>query len=231
LNGGWLTAERPRDDDAVRLLSVDVRLGNSALSCVASPHFVTREPLPPGAPLCYFARVNLEIRPATPAELDDVLSVLDEAAAWLNSIGVTQQWPTSFSRDASERALVETQLRLGQFHLAYLDGLAVGVFRLITKDPQAWPEPDAEEALYLHSFAVRRAVAGSDVALNMLAWARGHAAKDGRSELRLDCWAGNARLRRYYASAGFAFRGERSVAMSNGGYFEIARFAIDAKSA
>ncbi len=61
--------------------------------------------------------VDIEVRLALPNELDAVLAVLDEAAAWLQSIGV-QQWPEFFSRDAE---LVEQTRRFidaGYFYVA-----------------------------------------------------------------------------------------------------------------
>ncbi len=172
--------------------------------------------------------MKVTIHAATPDEFDDVLSVLDEAGAWLHSIGITQQWPRSFSQRQGMPETFTDQLQGGILYVAREDAEVVGTLRLTEDDARVWPETEAGEALYLHSFAVRRSVAGSSVASEMLAWARARAAALGRQELRLDCWAGNQRLRCYYTDAGFEFRGERSVEYRSGNSFQTARFAIRA---
>jgi GNAT superfamily N-acetyltransferase len=88
-------------------------------------------------------------------------------------------------------------------------------FRLVAEDAHIWPH-DSKVCLYLHSLAVRRTVAGRSVASTMLDWAVQYATSQGSDELRLDCWAGNNRLRRYYEDAGFEARGEALVASEAG---------------
>jgi len=64
-----------------------------------------------------------------------------------------------------------------------------------------------DDALYLHGFAVRRALAGRGISLAMLTWAAERRREAGKPLLRLDCVAHNARLVRYYDEAGFSRRG------------------------
>ena len=52
-----------------------------------------------------------------------------------------------------------------------------------------------------------------------------HAALRGAGELRLDCWAGNERLKRYYLDAGFEARGETEVVDEDGSRYWVTRFA------
>ena len=59
---------------------------------------------------------RLTLGSATPAEVGDVLAVLDEAAAWLRTSGV-EQWPDRF-----EPAWVEPAIDRGETWLARLDG-------------------------------------------------------------------------------------------------------------
>lgn len=172
--------------------------------------------------------MRITIRAAQADDLHEVLSVLDEAGAWLHSVGITQQWPRSFSGREGTPETFTDQLHGGIMYVARIEGDAVGTFRLTENDARVWPEAKTGEALYLHSLAVRRSVAGSGVATEMLTWARARAGSLGMQELRLDCWAGNQRLRRYYADAGFESRGERTVEYQPGRSFQTARFAITA---
>ena len=144
---------------------------------------------------------TLAITRATPADLETVASILEEAAAWLIERGIPQ-WPATFPR-----APLREHIARGEFFLARLGGQAAGTLMLIDADPEIWGA-QPPDALYLHSFAVRRSAAGQGLGQAMLDWAAGQAAAAGKRYLRLDCWAGSAPLRAYYAGAGFTFRGE-----------------------
>jgi GNAT superfamily N-acetyltransferase len=152
--------------------------------------------------------VNLEIRPAAPSELPTVLSIIDEAGAWLHSIGITQQWPASFTTSPEWVAFYESFIAQGKVFLARIDGRPVGSYildgpphRESTK--RVWPD-GSDGALILYKLALRRECAGRGVATEMLNWALGYARSLGLPELRLDCYGGNERLKRYYVDAGFS---------------------------
>jgi GNAT superfamily N-acetyltransferase len=166
------------------------------------------------------------IGPATPHELDDVLAVLDDAAAWLQAIGVTEQWPASFSGDPAWVARFSSWVADGRLFIARdAAGAAAGCFRLMPNDRHIWGD-DGGANLYLHSLAVRRASAGDGVAAAMLAWACDYAGSHGAEELRLDCWAGNDRLVRYYADAGFEPRGVEHVVEGEGGLWSMPAYWV-----
>jgi GNAT superfamily N-acetyltransferase len=81
----------------------------------------------------------------------------------------------------------------------------------------------------LSRLAVSRSVAGQGVAMRLLDWAVDYARSRGKRELRLDCWAGNERLKRFYTDSGFDARGDvesPGLDLSGGGrsYF-VSRFS------
>jgi ribosomal protein S18 acetylase RimI-like enzyme len=156
----------------------------------------------------------VEITVAQPHQLDDVLAVLDDAAAWLQAIGVSEQWPPSFSADVAWVERFTGWIAAGYVYLACdADGAAIGCFRLMNEDTSIWQDASGRH-VYLHSLAVRRTAAGGDVASAMLDFALQYAAAQGAEELRLDCWAGNQRLVKYYEDAGFEHRGLHHVDIS-----------------
>lgn len=104
---------------------------------------------------------HLDVQPATPAEANVVLDVLDEAAAWLSRRGI-QQWPPSFRREWLELALSE-----GRVLLARLNGVVAGTVTVDWADP-FWA--DDRTAGYIHHLALRRAAAGLGTQLR--AWSR-----------------------------------------------------------
>ena len=143
---------------------------------------------------------------AAPGQVDEVLAVLDEAAAWLKGRGV-EQWPGRF-----ERSWVEGAVRRGETWLALAGGTVSGTVTLDQCD-SAWDGlPGA--AVYVHRMAVRRSASGLGAVI--LGWAARIARQQGREALRLDCVASNGRLRAHYEAAGFDHRGDVAVAGAPG---------------
>jgi GNAT superfamily N-acetyltransferase len=142
----------------------------------------------------------MEVRLAGPGDVDPVVSILEEAAAWLRSRGI-DQWPAVFRRE-----FVADHVGRREVYLAWAGAEAAATLSLQAADPEMWGErpPDA---LYLHGFAVRRRHAG--LGRELLHWAERAAATAGRRYLRLDCMAANPGLRAYYERAGYVHRGTR----------------------
>jgi GNAT superfamily N-acetyltransferase len=142
----------------------------------------------------------VNVRAATPEDVETVGLLLDDASAWVGELGF-RQWPLPFPRDEIAAAIDR-----GEVYVADLDGESVATVTLLESDP-FWGERP-HDALYVHKLAVRRDRAGRGIGAALLDWAAGHAAQGGRSFLRLDCLNGDAGIRRYYESLGFEDRGE-----------------------
>jgi GNAT superfamily N-acetyltransferase len=149
---------------------------------------------------------DIEFLSASPSQLDDVLTILDEAARWLQARGVTQ-WPPRF-----EPSWVEGALGRGETWLVRVGATNCATVTLDLAD-SIWDGLQGR-ALYVHRMAVRRQSAGLGAAI--LAWAADVARDRGLDALRLDCVASNVRLRGYYEAAGFAHRGDATVAGAPG---------------
>jgi GNAT superfamily N-acetyltransferase len=148
----------------------------------------------------------IEFVVASPRQLDDVLAVLDEAAAWLHGRQVAQ-WPPRF-----EPSWVEGAIGRGETWLVQVGAAIGGTVTLDLADP-VW-DGFPGRALYVHRMAVRRRAAGLGAVI--LGWAAGIARERGRESLRLDCVTSNERLRAYYEAAGFVHRGDVTVAGAPG---------------
>ena len=142
-----------------------------------------------------------QFRVATPDQAAEVLSVLDEAAAWLAARGIAQ-WPTRF-----ELSWVADAISRGETWLVEAGGAVAATVTLDWSDP-LWADADGG-AGYLHRMAVRRNGAGLGPVI--LGWAADVARRRGCDALRLDCVTSNGRLRAYYEAAGFAHRGDVTV--------------------
>ncbi len=147
----------------------------------------------------------MTLRRASASDLSAIRDLRVQAAHWLLERGIAQWDPESFTDDHTRADFEEHRLYV------LCDGAApVGTFRLQTSDPAFWPEASPGEALYLHCLVVARERAGEGIGTLLLHEAGKIAATEGYVSLRLDCWAKNIWLRRYYESQGFIFCGEHA---------------------
>jgi GNAT superfamily N-acetyltransferase len=144
----------------------------------------------------------VKLRQARPDEIEVVLSVLADAAAWLRAGGV-EQWPDRFPTE-----WVMPAIEAGETWLAELDGQIVGTLVVQWDDPLFWAGSPSD-AGYLHRLAVRRHGAG--LGARLLRWAERQAADAGKTYLRLDCVASNETLRAYYERAAYEYVGDVTV--------------------
>jgi ribosomal protein S18 acetylase RimI-like enzyme len=143
----------------------------------------------------------LEVVRATESDVDEVLDLLAEAAAWLRERSI-EQWPPRFPREQ-----IAASVARGETYLARSGDVTAATIALQWDDSFFWGErsPDAG---YVHRVAVRRPFAGRGLGVELLDWADGRIAARGRRYLRLDCKAENPRLRAYYERLGFEHRGD-----------------------
>lgn len=142
---------------------------------------------------------------ARPQDCDSVHQLLHDAAVWLEARGIEQWKPGAFPR-----RIVADGIARGEIFVVRDKDALVATLQLEASDPATWGT-DAGDALYLHRLCVARSHAGDGLGLRLLDWAAATARARGLRLLRLDCVASNDTLRRYYARAGFAERGEVEV--------------------
>ncbi len=147
----------------------------------------------------------ISIEAAKPEDLSTVIEIIDAAAAWLHSKGITRQWLSPAPKKFQE--FIEKEIAKGEVYLARLaDGSAIGTLRFEWHDADLWCNDPAGGG-YVHSFATHPRVRGHQIGAAMLTWAKEHVRARGRRYLRLDCWGGNQPLCDYYTRLGFAFCG------------------------
>jgi len=146
---------------------------------------------------------SVEITLALPADIDDLLEILHEAARWLASRGINQ-WPIH----GFPRQLIAGDISRGEVYIARRERRAVGTFTLQWSDELFWPGT-IEAAGYIHRIAVRRDTRG--LGIELLKFAERATTATGRKLLRLDCFSGNVVLCNYYERAGFVRRADIEI--------------------
>lgn len=167
---------------------------------------------------------TIRIDLATEQDLPQMLALYDAAVRWLVDQGLSGQWGTTpFSQ---QPALVErftAWIRQQSLFVARHNGVILGTIAIISSPPayaaREWNQHRGA-ALYLEAFATDRCYAGQGIGRMLLDWSEHLAQSQGYEWLRLDCWVGNAALRRYYRQQGFEERGEFALGEWRGMLFE-----------
>ena len=149
-----------------------------------------------------FERTGLDVKVAQEADLPVVIDILAEAAAWIKDKGI-DQWPSPPNEFWRER--VAYMVERGEMFTVGVVKNRFAIVRITTANHH-WPDDNL--ALYVGLLAVRSNMHGQGLGAHILTWAARKAQREGKRFLRLDCLAGNARLRQYYEDQGFIYRGQ-----------------------
>jgi hypothetical protein len=150
---------------------------------------------------------------ATPDDLKDVMSLLNQRIKWLRDIG-SDQWNTG--RTFENRMVNAIVLRD--------DDEAIATLSLSTEgDPDFWtPKELKGHALYLGKMATSLTRRNENLGHLMLSWTQDRAAKAGVEFVRWDVWRTNRKLQKYYLSIGARHKRNEDVADRwSGALFEL----------
>lgn len=157
---------------------------------------------------------SVTVRQAGPTDAATVQDMLDEAARWVDALGVVM-W------DEGELVpgRVAREIAAGQFFIAEVDGDPAGAVRFQLEDRLFWPDLAGDDSAFIHRLVVRRRYKGHGVSTALMQWAVARARSIGRSYLRLDTDASRPKLRQLYEGFGFQFHSFRQV-----GAYYVARY-------
>lgn len=147
----------------------------------------------------------LVFRRATEADLPTLVALRESAARWMTASGIEQWRPGEMSEDHFRAVMLEGEVWVA---IGEADGRVAGAWELWWSDVRTWgPQPPV--AGYIHRLMIDHDNPLRGTGRAMLTAAEQRIAATGRSLARLDCAAHNARLRRYYADAGYTEVGEQ----------------------
>lgn len=141
--------------------------------------------------------MKLSLEKTSPAGAEAITALLDLATLDLLRKGV-QQWSYPW-----DKGLLESEIALGRVYHATLDDKIVGTFSLGPLLQKPWiPGQNQVPSLYLYRVALLPSCQGMKLG-RQLVDAACQIASEQKSNLYLDCWAGNQSLISFYQSAGF----------------------------
>jgi predicted N-acetyltransferase YhbS len=154
-------------------------------------------------------------------DLEAVAGILEDAARWVESLGVPSWEPGTF-HDPSGRGRKQLLEAVGSnaLFLARIGEEPVATVSLFDVDERFWPGAPAD-ALYVHKLAVRRAWAGRDIGGAILRWSMDRARARGKAFLRLDCPRDDLGVRTYYERHWFQHRGDLTVGTFEASLYEL----------
>jgi GNAT superfamily N-acetyltransferase len=151
---------------------------------------------------------HLWIRRGTAADSTTIIRLINEAAAWLASMG-TDQWAAPWpSRDERDGRVARGLDSGDTWMIEDDDGRPVATITSRgTGNDQLWdPGELREPAVYVSRLVVTRSYAGSGIGSALIDWAGIRAAREwGARWIRIDVWTTNRALHNYYEKRGFEY--------------------------
>ena len=93
-------------------------------------------------------------------------------------------------------------------HFIILEGGTIACTFLITfNDEIIWKEASNDTAVYLHRIATNPLFRGNSYVRKIVDWAKEYAQENNKQFIRLDTHSGNDKIKAYYESCGFTYKG------------------------
>jgi RimJ/RimL family protein N-acetyltransferase len=152
--------------------------------------------------------VETTLHRADPLDFEDVLCVLSDAAHWLRTKGIEDQWPPVFEENDHRALKLRHELGKGNVWLVRWENRPVATATITEwADPDfasGWSSP-VTDALYVMRLATTQVARNLGLRLGhrLLDHAVFETGKASKTKVRLDCSKRNTALHAYYEDYGF----------------------------
>ena len=141
---------------------------------------------------------NIKIKQAQKNEIPILESILLDTVSWVSEMGE----PLWNNEDVVWGKLSKNY-QVGDFYIAYVDGVPSGCMALIDHDPFFWPDVKKGESLFIHKLAVMKTARKSGVSDAMMDFFKKQGVERGVKTIRLDTDALRRKTMAYYERHGF----------------------------
>jgi GNAT superfamily N-acetyltransferase len=144
------------------------------------------------------------LRSATPADLDAIRQLFDDAARWIAATG-SDQWQSAWHTPDQKTELIAESIRARETWMLWVGDSRAGTIAVDEyADPALWtPAEQLEPAYYVHRFIIARSYGGKGLGAAILNWCCDWASRNGKQWIRIDVWTSNRRLQEYYVNQQF----------------------------
>jgi SAM-dependent methyltransferase/GNAT superfamily N-acetyltransferase len=143
---------------------------------------------------------NVIIKQAQENDIPILEGILLDAVNWVSEMG-----EPLWNKEDVVWGKLSKNYQIGNFYIAYADGVPSGCMALIDHDPFFWPDIKNGESLFVHKLAVKAAARKSGVSDAMMDFFKKQGAERGVKTIRLDTDALRAKTRMFYERHGFVF--------------------------
>jgi len=143
--------------------------------------------------------MQLQVLNSQAADIDIIFGFYDLAIAHQKKV-FNKHWQ-GFSRE-----MVQTEIDENRQYKILVDGVVACVFAVTFNDPLIWGARD-QDAIYIHRIVTHPEFRGHSFVKEIIKWAKDYAAKNNIKFIRMDTWADNEKLLKYYTGCGFDYVG------------------------
>ena len=153
----------------------------------------------------------MEIRKTRTGDVDELLSLLEEARKTIAALGI-DQWQNGYP----SREVVLEDISLERSYVAIEDGRICGTFVLIDDGEPTYDKiydgawrtgNESKNYIAIHRVAVLVAMRGKGISTAIIDYASKYAKRKNRASLRIDTHKGNVVMRRMLEKHGFEYCG------------------------
>lgn len=148
----------------------------------------------------------LPIRLAAVDDMETIIGMVDEAAAWLETRG-TDQWASPWPNRAGRDGRILRGIRTGRTWIAEEDDEPVATVTYCRHgNHKLWNSEEQDDpAVYISRLIVSRKHMGDQIGASLIDWAAFQAVKAWNAQwIRIDVWTTNIALYNYYEKQKFA---------------------------
>jgi GNAT superfamily N-acetyltransferase len=147
----------------------------------------------------------LPIRLAEPDDMETILRLINQAAAWLRTKG-TDQWAEPWPNEEARNDRISRGIQGGSTWIAEDHGEAIATvtYREVGNQNLWTPSEQGDPAVYVSRLIVSRKRAGDGIGAALIDWAGYQAREEWEAKwIRIDVWTTNIALHNYYKEQQF----------------------------
>jgi GNAT superfamily N-acetyltransferase len=144
--------------------------------------------------------LDYKIVNTTEDDMELVFRLFEEAIAYQKQKGYNI-WK-NYDKD-----LLRSEMQNKTQYKIVIDNKTSIIFSVVYEDKLVWGKHDKNDAIYLHRIVVNPEFKGQRLFGKVLEWSIEHAKNKNLKFVRMDTWASNPNIIKYYESFGFTFKG------------------------